>query len=152
MHSASHKSNPIRHQPANQSERGRARFGRSGILPTLLAALGLLTTISQACYYDNKEDLFPDTTSCQTDSMSFSQHIVPILNTYCISCHNNASAQAGISLEGYSNVINFVNDGRLLKTIKHEPGVVPMPLNQDKMPECPIQRIDAWIQQGAPDN
>lgn len=106
--------------------------------------------IMQACYYDNIVDLYPD--GCQTENVSYNDNIVPILNRECLSCHNSFSEQGGVNLEGYENVLEYVNDGSLLGSIKHEDGYEPMPLSGSKMSNCDIDRIESWINDGAPDN
>lgn len=116
----------------------------------LLIALTLLSTSS--CYYDTEEELYPQTQVCKTDSMSYTNNIVPILNNYCISCHSTAANQGGVAMEGYDAVKTYVSNDKFLNSIKHISGTSAMPKNADKLDDCTIKKVEAWIQQGAQNN
>jgi len=92
---------------------------------------------------------------CDTDSVTYSGTIVPILEANCYTCHdaNNASTFAdGILLEGYENLMVQVNKGRLLGALKHQPGFTAMPRNLPQLPDSTICKIEVWIAAGALDN
>ncbi len=114
-----------------------------------MIALGLSNS---ACYYDNKEDLYPELSECLTDSMSYVQDIKPILDFHCMVCHSAAANQGGVAMEGYDAVKTYVDNEAFLKSIQHQSGVSPMPKNQDQLDYCTIQKVAAWIEQGALDN
>jgi mono/diheme cytochrome c family protein len=106
-----------------------------------------------SCTWHNEEEYFADTTdSCSTANMSFQTDIQPLLQTSCVSCHNSGFASGGINLDGYDNIKSIAQSGLLSKVINHESGVVAMPMNADKLTECTIKKIDAWIEQGAKNN
>ena len=46
----------------------------------------------------------------------------------------------------------YVENGKILKTIKHEVGINPMPQNASQLGDCSINTIEAWINQGALNN
>ena len=117
------------------------------LIPIILVALML----SSGCYYDNEEELYP-TDTCNTSDMSYSADVLPILEDNCYSCHNQAGNQGGITLEGYSNLKTYVDNGKLLGAIKHEDGFSAMPQGEPQLAECQIAKIEAWIDQGASDN
>jgi len=114
--------------------------------------LTVITCISlNACKYDNEEDLYPDNT-CNTKNVSYSENIVRIFNNYgCSGCHNNVNPQGGVNLEGYTQAKIWIDNGRLMKSIRHE-DASPMPKGQAKMDTCSINRIQAWIDNGALNN
>lgn len=113
------------------------------LLVSLLALAG--------CYYDIEEELYP-TSSCKTVEMSYASDITNILQNYsCLSCHSAVSNQGSVNLEGYDNLKKWVDNGTLLKSMKHD-GASPMPKNQAKMNQCDIDKIEAWITDGAPNN
>jgi hypothetical protein len=56
----------------------------------------------------------------------------------------------GISLEGYNNVVNIADDGRLLGVVRHEAGYPAMPKNSPKLPDCDIRQLEIWIENGTP--
>ena len=104
-----------------------------------------------SCTYDNREDLVKETV-CETNNVTFSQTIQPLLTNRCGACHSGNSPESGVLLIGYSQIIKYVNDGRLLGVISHANGFPPMPFNSAKLPECDINQVKAWIENGAPNN
>ena len=116
----------------------------------IVAALAFSLALT-GCYYDKAEMVYPQ--GCDTTNMRYSTDIVGILAANCYACHaGSASAGGGNMLEGYSNLINYVSNGKLVKAITHAPGVSAMPKNMPKMSECNINKIIAWVNSGAPNN
>lgn len=111
----------------------------------------VLATVMSSCYYDVEEELYPGM-ACDTANVSYAEDIVPILTANCYVCHSQAINTANITLEGYQNLLEYVNNGRLLGAIKHEVGFSPMPKNAPKLVECNIEKIETWINAGAPNN
>lgn len=119
------------------------------LTPLSLLAIALLLGVN-GCYYDVEEELYPS--GCDTANMSFSAHVLPILNDNCNACHASSAALGGIVLDTYTEVKKQVDNGKLLGSIRHEAGFSPMPQGQPQIANCPIDRIAAWIQAGAPNN
>ena len=118
----------------------------------------LLIICLSACEYQNEEELFaaedpqaPDNT-CNTDNVSYSQQVLPVLEGFCLGCHSEAARSGGVVLEGYDNVKRFVDNGRLLGSISHDVGFSPMPRNGRKLADCTIEQISSWIDAGADNN
>jgi hypothetical protein len=114
-------------------------------------------SILQGCYYDNEEELYPASAECNTENMSFDGDIWPVINASCTGCHSGANPSGGISLQNYSDVnaaaqIDPGNYGSLYGVVSHASGNSPMPKNSDKLPDCTVTQIKAWIDQGALDN
>jgi len=106
-----------------------------------------------SCTYHNEVDYFAGTTdTCNTSNMSFQTDIQPILQASCVSCHNSGSASGGVNLDGYENAKPYAQSGKLSNVINHKFGVTPMPMNADKLSDCTINKVDAWIDQGFKDN
>lgn len=110
-----------------------------------------------SCFYDNKEDLFQIDPVCDTENVTLSEVVRPILENRCYRCHSTGnSLGAGIELEEYNSLKLFIgNDitgGQFLKSIKHEPGASPMPKGTGKIPDCEIEKISVWIANGALDD
>ncbi|HHB79134.1 MAG TPA: hypothetical protein ENK85_07870 [Saprospiraceae bacterium] len=118
----------------------------------ILGILWVSTVMISSCYYDNEETLYPQVRTCVTDSMSYAGDILPILDNSCLSCHSAAANQGGVTIEGYTSVKTYVDNDLLLKSIKHESGVSPMPKNADQLDSCTIAKVEAWILQGALNN
>lgn len=120
---------------------------KNNICALLLATI-LLTP---ACYYDVEEDIYPQT-GCDVENITYTDDVLPIIRSNCYRCHDQATNTGNVTLEGYDNLKRFVDNNRLLGAIRHESGFSPMPQDQAKLPECTIQKIEAWVADGAPDN
>lgn len=127
-------------------------------LPVVLFVFSMWWT---SCKKDNLETLTqPDCDTCQTSvcdtafELSYVNDIEPILAATCYDCHGTFTSANGEGnvLQGYNNLIVYVNDGRLMGTITHAPDYPPMPDGDPKLSDCRIARIDAWIRQGALNN
>lgn len=126
------------------------------LISTMLI-LPMLIIFLQACYYDNEEELYPATANCDTENMSFANDVWPVISASCTSCHSGAAPGGGIKLENYTDVsasgaIDPGNYGSLYGAISHANGNSPMPKNSNKLSDCTISKIKAWIDQGMPDN
>ena len=108
--------------------------------------------ILSACYYDSEEALFgKPSTGCDTTVTKFSTEIKPILQSSCLSCHSNSSAQGsggGIKLQDYADVKTNVLNGRLIGSIEHSSGFSSMPKGGGKLTDCNILIIKTWITKG----
>jgi len=111
--------------------------------------LGMI--VFSSCYYDVAETLYPAGT-CTTDNMSYAADINPIFQQNCFNCHSADANNGNVTLEGYNQMIIHINSGQLLKAIKHESGVSPMPQSTAPLSNCEISKIEQWIAQGAPNN
>jgi len=106
-----------------------------------------------SCYYDVEEELYPPTT-CQTTNMSLQNNIAPILELNCYVCHSTAAGvgNGNVILQGYTELINYVNNGKLVGAINHGSGFAPMPQNAPKLSDCNIDKIEQWVADGALNN
>jgi hypothetical protein len=111
----------------------------------------LLAITFSSCYYDVEEELYA-TIECDTQMITYSGDVLPILQSECYVCHNAASNFGNITLEGYNNLIKYVNTGQFLGAINHESGFSPMPKNKAQLISCNIEKIAMWISEGAPNN
>ena len=103
------------------------------------------------CYYDVEEELYP-TTECDTNDVTYSGTVLGIIEASCFQCHDKANNFGGVTLEDYTNLKIYVDNGQLIGSIRHEAGFSAMPQGQAQLPECDIQKIEAWIADGAPEN
>ncbi|MBX3257412.1 MAG: hypothetical protein KF862_25025 [Chitinophagaceae bacterium] len=120
----------------------RRCFCRSGWIVLLVIAAG-------ACSKASEEELAPP---CDTDNMRYSADILPIISTNCYSCHGNGTVTEGVDLDGYANLKARADNGDLLGAVTHAAGYTPMPYNLPKLSDCDINKIKAWIRDGAPNN
>lgn len=116
----------------------------------------LLVLLLNRCYYDSEEFLFPDTGGeCDTVDVTYSASVKPILENNCLACHaNNVSVALGgsVRLEDYADVKLRADEGKLVGTISHAQGFVPMPQGLPKLDDCLIETVRIWVEQGAENN
>jgi len=125
--------------------RGFVRFKQFSILLIITCMI----FFAEACYYDDEETLYPD--GCTTTNVTYQGFVRPFISSNC-SCHLNGSADGGVILQTYLTLKTYVDNGKLLKVIKHEPGVVAMPQGVPKRSDCEISKLEAWVNAGALEN
>ncbi|MCI4668597.1 MAG: hypothetical protein MRZ79_10725 [Bacteroidia bacterium] len=120
----------------------------------------LLGVALTGCFYDNKEDLLtemnegggvPGPIGCETDSISYSGFIQPLLNSNCRSCHRQGSANAGIRLDTYAFVQATARTGQLVGVMKRRDGLPLMPPS-GALDDCTIAQVESWVKAGALEN
>jgi len=121
-----------------------------------LFLIGMLLFLFNACYYDKKDQVYPQVVlaACDTANVSYSVTVTNILNANCTSCHG-ASANtlgAGIFLNTYASVKPYITSGRLVNSILQNGAASPMPKNMAKMDVCSINKIIIWVNKGAINN
>lgn len=111
--------------------------------------LGLIFNLG--CTSDSEEDLFP---GCDSTNVSYSDDISRILeNSGCYNCHNQQGVSYnGVIVDYYDGVKAVVDDGRFYNVTHHIPGSPQMPQGGDKIDDCNLAKIRAWIEDGAPNN
>jgi hypothetical protein len=115
--------------------------------PTFLLIILLFFSF---CTYNNEEELYPNEI-CDTADISYINDIKPIFEQNCYSCHSNSVLYYGnLSLENINHIQRVVDNGKLLKNIKHEPDGRPMPEGAAKLSDCNINKIEAWVNRGIP--
>jgi mono/diheme cytochrome c family protein len=108
-----------------------------------------------SCYYDKEELLYGNTgASCSAaaGTISYSQQVVPLLNSQCYSCHSGGSPSGNILMGTYNADKAIGLNGKLYGSINHSSGYKPMPEGAPRMTDCQIAIIKKWIDQGSPDN
>ncbi|MCB0697171.1 MAG: hypothetical protein KDC07_07385 [Chitinophagaceae bacterium] len=108
-----------------------------------------------ACYNDKEDQLYPQptaTTGCDTNNLSFATDIQPIMNQYCAipDCHDAITKSFFHDLSNYDGVKKCADGGRMIPSIKQESGYLPMPKGMNKLGDCEISRISAWVNAGMP--
>ena len=109
----------------------------------------IATWISQGA-----EDLHcdEDATDCDTTAVTFSQIINSILQNNCVGCHSGAAPSGNVDLSSHAGVKSVAEDGRLVGVIIWDPNFPAMPQDGDQLSDCDIEKIQAWVAVGAPNN
>jgi len=119
-------------------------------LKILFAVTIVLSLTLSSCYYDNEEDLYPGSNTCDTTNVTYSKSVAPVFAGYCNSCHSGSNPSGNIVTDNYNSV--KANMSSIWGAINHEPGYSPMPKDGGKLSSCDLATIDIWIAQGMPDN
>jgi len=121
-------------------------------------ALSLLIFVLQACYNDKADKLYgvKTTTSCDTASVSFKTTVLPILQQNCAisACHDPSTQSNGYNFNTYNSVAAAIqtNNDQFIGSISHNPKYIAMPNNGGKLADCDINKIEAWVNSGYPNN
>ncbi len=103
-----------------------------------------------SCYYDNQEDLYQYLdNNCDTTDITFSNSILPIISDECSSCHLGVNALGQVSLNNYTEVMVYIENGELLSDIKGETNMMP---KSGLISSCKLSVIEKWINDGAKNN
>ncbi len=89
---------------------------------------------------------------CDTTSVSYSGTIATIINKYCTGCHSGATPGGDITLTNYTEVSTIAADGSLMGTITHNPDYISMPYGGSWLPDCKIDEIRIWVDNGYPND
>ena len=90
--------------------------------------------------------------TCNTVNVSYSGFIAPLFTTFCNGCHSGGNPSGGILLNSYNGVKAVAQNGRLMGAISWSAGFQRMPQSGNKLSNCSIDKIQAWINDGAPNN
>lgn len=89
---------------------------------------------------------------CDTSDVSFSGDIFPIIDLNCQGCHSGNNPSAGLELLDYMDISAIAINGNLYSSITGTNGFEQMPFNANPLSSCDIDKIEIWINDGAPDN
>ena len=90
--------------------------------------------------------------SCDSANFTYAERIKPIMNAWCLGCHNSSSPGGGYDLSNYSGLIETIKNNKLMGSIKHSSGYIAMPQNGGQLSTCEITAVQKWINSGYPDN
>lgn len=89
---------------------------------------------------------------CETENITYESVIGPLIQNRCQSCHSGNSPDGGILLTNYAQVSNVALNGPMLQAVTHTGSAEPMPYNSSQLPQCEVDQIVTWINNGAPLN
>lgn len=115
----------------------------------MLIIISSLVLVS--CSKKNEQDLMGGTT-CDSNNMTYTINIKPILQNFCFSCHGNGLSPNGINFDSYAGVKAVTDNGKLVGSITHASGFLAMPLAAPKLSDCNINKIKDWVNRGALNN
>jgi hypothetical protein len=112
-------------------------------LSTIL--LLLITTVG--CYYDNKEELYPNNGSnnCDTTNLTYNQSIKTLINTNCAYSGCHVAGGTSPNLSTYTLLKASISS---VKTRAIDVKNMPSPSG---MSACNINKLSIWITKGMPE-
>ncbi|MCP9768898.1 hypothetical protein EGI22_13345 [Lacihabitans sp. LS3-19] len=85
------------------------------------------------------------------ENPTFAAVIKPIIDNYCLGCHQSGNASGGVLLNSYANIKFVADNGVLLGSVKKITGYIAMPPSS-KLSICEITAIENWVKAGALNN
>lgn len=115
-------------------------------------ALALFSVIVlAACTKDKVAAVIPYPNATCSDTISFTNDLLPVIQEQCAGCHDpaNGTPGGGYELTNYTNV--KANISAVIGSMKSE-GYQFMPQNNDPLPDTTIQKFMCWVNQGKLNN
>lgn len=91
--------------------------------------------------------------------VSFSEQVMPILQSRCVECHGNQSAELGLNMETYEGLMAGSDYGTVIEAGSIEGSLLvdmiesgDMPEEGDPVPPEELELIKTWILEGAKNN
>lgn len=86
----------------------------------------------------------------RNDAALYEAKARPVLTARCLACHQGNNAAGGLHLDTPSGWKGVVASGKLLKAVRHEPGVAPMPPTGTKLSVREVAGLAEWAERGGP--
>jgi len=112
----------------------------------LLLIASSAITLSVRCTKDKAPNIEFDLTC--SDTISFSQDVMPIITDNCISCHDTGNS-TGYTFTTHSSISDNASD--MLGAMRNE-GFQLMPQGGPALPDSLIKTFSCWIQNGKLNN
>ena len=84
------------------------------------------------------------------DDAKFGTFIQPLMQAKCQGCHSGNAPQGGIKLTSYAEIKTVAMNGKLYSAVARTSNW--MPKGGAKLDDCNLQKIQAWVGAGAPQN
>ncbi len=88
---------------------------------------------------------------CDMNNITYSNTISPIIQNKCTGCHSGGNPAGGVKITNYTEVKTLADNGTLSGTINDKAGYPIMPPS-GKLPDCDIQQLEKWMNDGAQNN
>ena len=91
----------------------------------------------------------------------FEKNVRPVLAEHCYSCHGAEKAKSGLRLDSREALLRGTDVGKvviagdpeassLIKSVRHAPGVEPMPTKKPQLAAAQIEALVQWVKMGLP--
>ena len=115
-------------------------------------ALLIVTSLFASCTYEKAEDPepIPVVEVCDTIAVTYTNTIQALLIANCSidndACHSSNAVD--FPMDNYTWAQTWASTGQMLSAVTHDGNAEEMPQNADKLDDCKINKIRAWINQG----
>lgn len=96
-----------------------------------------------------KHEPGPPVPNCKVTGVTYENYVKYVVEDKCLGCHTNNSIQP--YQDTYLQMQVIANDGRLKNVLLGTQGYPRMPYQSDPLPDCMIENIISWIDNGAPE-
>ena len=120
---------------------------RGRFLFCIFLLICLAISLLQSCAYHNEEALYPDS-NCNLTGVSFSNDIRPLIEVNCAISGCHVPGTGNISYTTFEGFKTVAENGRLHHMVVETRQMPPV----GSLSECSIDKIEAWINQGALNN
>ena len=116
---------------------------------TFFTGIILGVSMLSSCYYDNKEELYPNTygtkITCDSANLTYTNSIKTLVDAHCASSSCHAAGGTSPDLSSYTNVTNNITRVKARAIdLKTMPASGPLTV-------CEINKLQAWINAGTPE-
>ena len=114
----------------------------------------LLLGLAASCTYSHGDPA----PACDVphENVTYANVISPIFDAHCRECHNARDYPVkggGNNFGDYQAINSYFSPAKIVGCIRQEdPKFIPMPQGRPKLSDCDIQRIEAWVTAGKPNN
>src|ERR1051326_6980034 len=117
-----------------------------------LSVIFIFAAVLAGCFYDKESELHPKVVSnvCDTTNVTYSNQIVTLVNSYCISCHYSGGV-SGYDYSSWNDLHTNALNGQLMGSVQYQPHHPPMPPSF-QLDACHIRQLQMWVNAGAPNN
>jgi cytochrome c5 len=115
-----------------------------------LSFLAMAALQLASCTYENEAELYGNVV-CDTVNVKYSTVIKPILDLNCKGCHSVISSVTNKPMDTYATLKPYVENGSFGHSLRATGGYDIMP-QSGPLSNCDLEKIEAWIKAGYPNN
>ena len=104
--------------------------------------------LGTSCENSSESDLIEQTP--QTENITYTEHIKPIIDANCVACHSNPAINGASSpMTNYNQVKTTFENTDALNRMNRQPGESGfMPLGGVRLPQASIDLVEQWMNEG----
>ncbi len=89
---------------------------------------------------------------CDTTAVSFAAFVKPIVENRCQGCHGGTIPSGNLNLTTYAQIKASAQTPAFMGSMRKLTGYSFMPKGGQQLTACELNKIEAWIKRGAPNN